>query len=218
MATWTTIADARLEPDKPARSIDAIALRDNPIAIAENAPNAPKVEQYYELITVSGNWTVPKTGRYQIDLIGGGGGGGSGTGGGGAGGGGGSGFVVSIIANLNQGDVYPLIVGGGGGGGLGGGGGGGASTGFGYTANGGSGGFTNSSPVAAFGGVSGQAAFPSSGGRGANAPFAVAGVDAAPSGSGVSGGVGYGAGGGGGYGGGTAGGGGAQGAVIIRGI
>ena len=71
MATWTTIADARLEPDKPARSIDAIALRDNPIAIAENAPNAPKVEQYYLLITTSTTWTVPKTGQYWIDLIGG---------------------------------------------------------------------------------------------------------------------------------------------------
>ena len=45
MTSWTTIADNRLEPGKPARSIDAIALRDNPIAIAENAPNAPKVNQ-----------------------------------------------------------------------------------------------------------------------------------------------------------------------------
>ena len=72
MATWTSIADARLEPDKPARSIDALALRDNPIAIAENAANAPKVEQYYLLITTSTTWTVPKTGQYWIDLIGGG--------------------------------------------------------------------------------------------------------------------------------------------------
>lgn len=216
MTSWTTIADNRLEPGKPARSIDAIALRDNPIAIAENAPNAPKVDQYYALITVSGNWTVPKTGRYQIDLIGGGGGGGAGAGGAGnvGGGGGGSGFVVSVIANLNQGDVYPLIVGGGGGGGVG----GGASTGFGYTANGGSGGRFNTSLVAAFGGVSGEAASSSSGARGANAPFAVAGVNAAPGGGGVSGGVGYGAGGGGGTGVGVAGGAGAQGCIVIRGI
>ena len=73
MTSWTTIADNRLEPGKPARSIDAIALRDNPVAIAENAPNAPKVEQYYLLITTSTTWTVPKTGRYQIDIVGGGG-------------------------------------------------------------------------------------------------------------------------------------------------
>ena len=72
MATWTTSADARLEPDNPARSIDAIALRDNPVAIAENAPNAPKVNQYYLLITTSTTWTVPKTGQYQIDIVGGG--------------------------------------------------------------------------------------------------------------------------------------------------
>lgn len=216
MATWTSIADARLEPDKPARSIDAIALRDNPVAIAENAPNAPKVEQYYLLITTSTTWTVPKTGRYQIDLIGGGGGGGTGAGGAGTvgGGGGGSGFVVSVIANLNQGDVYPLIVGGGGGGGVG----GGASTGFGYTAKGGLGGRFNTSLVASFGGVSGEAASSSSGARGANAPFAVAGVNAAPGVGGVSGGVGYGAGGGGGTGVGAAGGAGAQGCIVIRGI
>ena len=44
MATWTTIPDANLEPDKPARSIDALALRDNPVAIAEGAAGAPKID------------------------------------------------------------------------------------------------------------------------------------------------------------------------------
>lgn len=44
MATWTSIDTARLEPGKPARSIDAMALRDNPIAIAEGAEGAPKIE------------------------------------------------------------------------------------------------------------------------------------------------------------------------------
>ena len=43
MATWTTITDAALEPGKPGRSIDALALRDNVIAIAEGAAGAPKV-------------------------------------------------------------------------------------------------------------------------------------------------------------------------------
>ena len=43
MATWTDIPDSSLEPGKPARSIDALALRDNPIAIAEGDPNAPKI-------------------------------------------------------------------------------------------------------------------------------------------------------------------------------
>lgn len=43
MATWTTIPDSSLEPGKPIRSIDALALRDNPVAIAEAAPGAPPV-------------------------------------------------------------------------------------------------------------------------------------------------------------------------------
>lgn len=42
MATWTDIANSRLEPGKPARSIDALALRDNPIAITEGADGAPR--------------------------------------------------------------------------------------------------------------------------------------------------------------------------------
>ena len=44
MAEFTVIPDANLEPDKPARSIDALALRDNPIAIAEGAEGAPRIE------------------------------------------------------------------------------------------------------------------------------------------------------------------------------
>ena len=43
MATWTTITDAALEPGKPGRSIDALALRDNAIAIAEGAAGAPGI-------------------------------------------------------------------------------------------------------------------------------------------------------------------------------
>ncbi len=43
MATWTNIQTSRLEPGKPIRSIDGLALRDNPIAIAEGASGAPKI-------------------------------------------------------------------------------------------------------------------------------------------------------------------------------
>lgn len=43
MATWTAISDSVLEPGKPIRSIDGIALRDNPIAITEGAAGAPRV-------------------------------------------------------------------------------------------------------------------------------------------------------------------------------
>jgi len=44
MTTWTNITDASLEPGKPVRSIDLLALRDNAIAITEGAAGAPKIE------------------------------------------------------------------------------------------------------------------------------------------------------------------------------
>jgi hypothetical protein len=44
MAGWTNIPTASLEPGAPVRSLDALALRDNPIAIAEGAANAPRVQ------------------------------------------------------------------------------------------------------------------------------------------------------------------------------
>jgi len=42
MADWTTIPDSSIEPGKPIRSIDGLALRDNPVAIAEGAVGAPR--------------------------------------------------------------------------------------------------------------------------------------------------------------------------------
>lgn len=224
MATWTTIADARLEPDKPARSIDALALRDNPIAIAENAANAPKVDQYYLLITTSTTWTVPKTGQYQIDIVGGGSNGAAGAAGGagaygsgGAGGAGGSaGDSIRLELSLTQGDTYPLVIGA-----LG-----GASSGFGVTMRGnarlGELGGGNIGNNGGFGGEGAQPTFSAT-----TAVIATTGGDGASVvGVGGIGGVGgwvYGGGGGGGGGGAAAGAGGAagagaQGAVIIRGI
>ena len=44
MATWTTITDAALEPGKPIRSVDGLALRDNVTAFAEGAAGAPKIK------------------------------------------------------------------------------------------------------------------------------------------------------------------------------
>jgi len=43
MADYTEIPDSALDPDAPLTSDLAYAWRDNPIAIAEGAPNAPKV-------------------------------------------------------------------------------------------------------------------------------------------------------------------------------
>ena len=44
MATWVNISNTNLQPGAPARSVDAIALRDNPIAIAEGAAGAPRIQ------------------------------------------------------------------------------------------------------------------------------------------------------------------------------
>ena len=44
MATWTTITDATLEPGKPIRSVDGLALRDNVTALAEGAAGAPRIQ------------------------------------------------------------------------------------------------------------------------------------------------------------------------------
>lgn len=43
MADWTTIPDSSIEPGKPIRSIDGLALRDNPIAAFEGAAGAPRL-------------------------------------------------------------------------------------------------------------------------------------------------------------------------------
>ena len=43
MATWTTITNAALEPGKPIRSVDGLALRDNVTALAEGAAGAPSL-------------------------------------------------------------------------------------------------------------------------------------------------------------------------------
>lgn len=40
---WTTIPDGNLAPDADALSTDALALRDNPIAIAQGLAGAPKI-------------------------------------------------------------------------------------------------------------------------------------------------------------------------------
>lgn len=44
MTTFTTIPNSSLEPGKPIRSIDGLALRDNPIAMFEGDATAPKLQ------------------------------------------------------------------------------------------------------------------------------------------------------------------------------
>jgi hypothetical protein len=43
VADWTTIPDTTFEPGAPAKGRDMRFLRDNPIAIAEGAPGAPRI-------------------------------------------------------------------------------------------------------------------------------------------------------------------------------
>jgi len=42
--SWTDIPDSALEPNKPIRAVDGLALRDNPIAIANGDPGAPRIK------------------------------------------------------------------------------------------------------------------------------------------------------------------------------
>lgn len=44
MATYTSIPNTDIETDKPIRAVTGRALRDNPIAIAEGASGAPRVQ------------------------------------------------------------------------------------------------------------------------------------------------------------------------------
>lgn len=71
MSTWTTIPDSSLEPGKPARSIDALALRDNPIAIAIGASGAPKIEAA-ALNTDSDmrDWVLARTAAASVGAVG----------------------------------------------------------------------------------------------------------------------------------------------------
>ena len=44
MADWTNLPDTTFEPGAPAKGRDMRFLRDNPIAIAEGAPGAPRIQ------------------------------------------------------------------------------------------------------------------------------------------------------------------------------
>ena len=210
MANWTNIPTDRIEPGKPIRAIDGLALRDNPIAIAQGAPGAPKVEVFEQLFTESGTFVAPKTGRYFVDVVGGGGNGGSGSSSGG-GGGGGAGQLISVAVTLTAGNSYPVVVAGAGG----------TSSVAGVSAVGGG----NGGGGGGLGGIGGGGNGSSSDGNGGNGGNGHFGEVLAANGdkdgiieNGGRGGRGYGGGGGGGASGNgiIAGGGGAQGVVRIR--
>jgi hypothetical protein len=66
------------------------------------------------LITTSGNWIAPETGRYAITLIGGGGGGGRGRYSVSCGGGGGSGAARIVYIEIMKGELFQIVIGSGG--------------------------------------------------------------------------------------------------------
>lgn len=64
MATYSAIPDANLDPDSPARSVDALALRDNPIAISEGAAGAPRIADAAmgaSATTAGRDWVLART-------------------------------------------------------------------------------------------------------------------------------------------------------------
>jgi len=78
-ASWTDIPDANLEPGKPARSVDALALRDNPQAIAQRGSGAPIVQVPVRVQKNPGDvsWSWPDGVTAAMFIMQGGGGGGS---------------------------------------------------------------------------------------------------------------------------------------------
>jgi hypothetical protein len=71
MSTWTTISDTVLEPGKPIRSVDALALRDNPVAIAGGASGAPRIDA---AALKTGNperdWVLARTAGASVGAVG----------------------------------------------------------------------------------------------------------------------------------------------------
>ena len=73
MAEWTNIPDDVLEPGKPIRSVDAIALRDNPVAIAEGAAGAPRIEDAAldtNVTNAGREWVMNRTAAAPVGAVG----------------------------------------------------------------------------------------------------------------------------------------------------
>ena len=143
MATWTNISDTVLEPGKPARSIDALALRDNTAFVKDT--------HGYQVFTSSGTFTPPVgITSFRVIIIGGGGGAGYGYQIGESGNAGGDGGAIETVVSGMTNSNYAVVVGAAGAGGGITGGNGGSSSVFGLVVGGGSGGVSN-----AYGGARG---------------------------------------------------------------
>ncbi|MDR1461445.1 MAG: hypothetical protein LBI78_07360 [Campylobacteraceae bacterium] len=58
MATWTTIPQANIEPEKPIRAADIWAIYQDILALAEGASGAPKIADKVIPVVASGNTNV----------------------------------------------------------------------------------------------------------------------------------------------------------------
>ena len=73
MADWRDIPNGSIEPDAPARSIDAFAFRDNPIAIAEGAPGAPRIQDSAlstDVTSEGTDWVLARTAEASVGAVG----------------------------------------------------------------------------------------------------------------------------------------------------
>mgnify|MGYP001767810195 CR=1 FL=1 len=75
MADWTTIPDSSIEPGKPIRSIDGLALRDNPIAAFEGASGAPRLADAAlgpaaSATTAGRDWVLARTALADVGAVG----------------------------------------------------------------------------------------------------------------------------------------------------
>ena len=71
MTTFTTIPNSSLEPGKPIRSIDGLALRDNPIAMFEGDASAPKLAAAgLQTGTNERDWVLARTAAAAVGAVG----------------------------------------------------------------------------------------------------------------------------------------------------
>lgn len=69
--TWTNIPDGNIDPDSPLRSVDLIAMRNNPIAIADGDPGAPRItDGALDTVTVSTTGTDWINNRIALSTVG----------------------------------------------------------------------------------------------------------------------------------------------------
>ena len=64
MASWTEIPNSSLESGAPIRAVDGVAFRDNPVAIAEGATGAPRINPSTAI-----NWGVTTNTAAESDWV-----------------------------------------------------------------------------------------------------------------------------------------------------